>query len=664
MAFWNKQVHVGININDRSMELAVVDDVTHPKIVSRIGRVTLVPDTITKGVILHEARFSRAIASLRGQAGLGDTQRLHATLSVSEDLIFPFSVSASSLLNTQQRANLVRETAKDLIPIPVEHQSLFILDEQSHHETTFAYALDRRIMQHYERLLASSNIHIVHIEPESIAMTRFALADVHKYQALTIIDIGTTITHVITLTSGHPVLSQTIAFGADMFEKAFRTFMEGKKEIKTPIETLLASVAEPLLADIKHRLEQADDFLVADATNRSENEVMLLGGGSLLPYIADIIEKGTGRRVHTAVIGQPLQHPGIPSEELRVFAQAIGSALRTSSFVAGTRLMPINETDVPKPHISMGQFKSRTQLLLAIFVILLVVFVAAIIFRIGTSGKQSPNTLQANQSANQNIQANDSLSGLVAIDFAVKGANPTAMLLEQTTEKTVTIETTGAREVDGFASGTVTLTNTTNSDKDLVAETRLQAPDGTIVRLQSSVVLPKNGTQDVSVKADASGKAGNLDAGIRLTVPGLNEANQQLIYGTTKEKFTGGIITERIVSDEDIATAKTLARGELEQTVRHELESSVEPGNIVVFIPDEIILSTVSTPAIGAPASQTSVMITAKGSAIQFVETEIRSRIQETIEGNATLVSTTYSIAAYDLEAQKGTLNAVISYKR
>ncbi|MEJ7660497.1 MAG: Holliday junction resolvase RuvX [Hymenobacter sp.] len=105
------------------------------------------------------------------------------------------------------------------------------------------------------------------------------------------------------------------------------------------------------------------------------------------------------------------------------------------------------------------------------------------------------------------------------------------------------------------ATGTITVTNNLRRNQSLVAQTRFQAPDGSIYRIASRLVLPAGGQAKATVTAAAAGEGGNLPAGTALTVPGLGGGGG--VTATTAEAFSGGSSGQgTVVSKDDVERAK------------------------------------------------------------------------------------------------------------
>ncbi len=136
------------------------------------------------------------------------------------------------------------------------------------------------------------------------------------------------------------------------------------------------------------------------------------------------------------------------------------------------------------------------------------------------------------------------------------------------------VEVTHTHSASGFvnnganASGTVTISNTSNVAQPLIKTTRIQTDDGIVFRIQKDVTVPRGtteapGTVEVEVIADAAdangvpiGSRGNIEP-TRMFLPGLKEESRDRIYAENKVAFTGGSSdVTPIVTEDDLVAAR------------------------------------------------------------------------------------------------------------
>ena len=149
--------------------------------------------------------------------------------------------------------------------------------------------------------------------------------------------------------------------------------------------------------------------------------------------------------------------------------------------------------------------------------------------------------------------------------------------LETEFEKRITVGSTGQNFIGARSRGTVTLINTSDREWPIIANSRLQTPNGLVYLTDNFVTVPARGSANVSVTArdkDNGGKfigsRGNIGAS-RLILPGLSDYNQKLIYGQTEGLNGGTDDMEKFVQKDDLSAARSKIEAELKYYAKNEL---------------------------------------------------------------------------------------------
>ncbi len=132
----------------------------------------------------------------------------------------------------------------------------------------------------------------------------------------------------------------------------------------------------------------------------------------------------------------------------------------------------------------------------------------------------------------------------------------------------------GKKTIEGTAKGIVTIFNTSSRPQPLVATTRLLTPEGVLFRIDKTVTAPAGGSVDVEAHADQPGEAGDI-APTTLTIPGLSESLQKVIYAKNVTAFTGGSSEVSVVSQSDLDASALTLRGQLEEKAKMQLRQEV-----------------------------------------------------------------------------------------
>ncbi len=146
---------------------------------------------------------------------------------------------------------------------------------------------------------------------------------------------------------------------------------------------------------------------------------------------------------------------------------------------------------------------------------------------------------------------------------------------------------TGKGEVSSKARGKVTIYNNYSSTNQiLIANTRLQSPDGKIFRLTSRVVVPGNGKVVAEVIADKPGPEYNIGP-TRFTFPAFREQGMkeryEKIYAESKEAFFGGASgSTKIITEQDIRLAQTSLSEEALSSLNKEIRQALPDGFILL----------------------------------------------------------------------------------
>jgi hypothetical protein len=143
--------------------------------------------------------------------------------------------------------------------------------------------------------------------------------------------------------------------------------------------------------------------------------------------------------------------------------------------------------------------------------------------------------------------------------------------------QTATPSGEGAKQVEGTAKGSVTIYNTTNTNQQLVVNTRLLTAEGVLFRIDAGVTVPANGSVEVAVHADQPGAAGDIAAS-RFTIPGLSESLQQVIYAQSTIAFTGGVSSVSAIGQADIDRAYEALKSSLEEDAKAMLRGETGGG--------------------------------------------------------------------------------------
>lgn len=208
----------------------------------------------------------------------------------------------------------------------------------------------------------------------------------------------------------------------------------------------------------------------------------------------------------------------------------------------------------------------------------------------------------------------------------VEEGQVSGVVVEKTIEKqrVFTLPAEGATPVEERASGYVTLINETTSDQPLVATTRLISQEGVLFRIQNYVVVPAQGQVEAFVRADAAGKGGEIGAS-KFTIPGLNAAQQEVIYGVSVAPMTGGVQYVRVLTQEDIDGAVATLSEEILAEAKQELSAGVDRTRYDGESYEITTLSQSTDVAAGAEVGSFNLTLEQKVTAVYYPKVEVQN---------------------------------------
>lgn len=164
--------------------------------------------------------------------------------------------------------------------------------------------------------------------------------------------------------------------------------------------------------------------------------------------------------------------------------------------------------------------------------------------------------------------------------------------LEFEKEDSLIVEASGEETIQEKSSGTIRVYNEySEKDQKLIKNTRFEASNGNIYRVQSSITVPGYteidgqivpGTLEVEVFADEAGDQFNLSSGGEFTIPGFEGQEQyDFFYAKSVTSISGGFDgTRKIVSESDFLNAEESLKNNLVVLLKTEVLSQL-PNNLV-----------------------------------------------------------------------------------
>lgn len=198
------------------------------------------------------------------------------------------------------------------------------------------------------------------------------------------------------------------------------------------------------------------------------------------------------------------------------------------------------------------------------------------------------------------------------------------------------------KEVAQKASGTITISNTSNTSQRLVATTRFESKDGLIFRIPETIMVPAGttatpGTISSTVYADRAGAEYNI-APTTFTIPGFKDTPRYTQFSAvSKTAMTGGAVGKaKVVSEEDY----TKAKAELSASAREQVEQALQEqtGSLKVLNDATITVAEPEGNAKVGEASDTlQLSVKASAQVIAFQEEDVLDLVTRYISKNGDL---------------------------
>ncbi len=349
----------GLDISDRSVELAALLKRKGRVALSHVARVELPPGIVTQGVIAEPDRLVQALATLVRSAFGPKFGKLQAGVSIPETLTYSKTFSLPSSLSPELATKAVALEAQDVFPVSVPNtvQALLPLSRQGETQEVFYAAVEKPNARAYRDVVLRAGIQPLFLDAESMALARSLVAPTEQEPAI-IADIGARTTLITVVDRGGIRFSSNVASGGDALNAAIEhrlnvslsqaEAMRRKAGFDPGIDDgRLFLIMEHPMGEIIDDIRRTLAFY-AKRTGRPVRKVILAGGTSLTPGIRDYVASNFSDI--EVVAGDPLRDIDaslVPqSETLKrsglVFSAAVGLALRAAGVrdKPGVNLMP------------------------------------------------------------------------------------------------------------------------------------------------------------------------------------------------------------------------------------------------------------------------------------------------------------------------------------
>ncbi|TSC76838.1 MAG: hypothetical protein G01um101431_21 [Parcubacteria group bacterium Gr01-1014_31] len=565
---WPRRSVVGIDLSDRSIEALQLKRSLGKPALAAYSRVQLPPGVVEDGRILQPAALVERVRQLLQKARPEPIKEHLCVIALPESQVYSHVFSLPAAFQAEQVRRAILLEAEHFMPIPLRESYLDFRPigvRGEYQEVAFA-ATRRGLVHTYLEVFKSAGLQPIAFEPESVSLgrslVRRTLGD--GSAATLIADVGMRTTNVHLVRQGAVIGSLTIPRAGGHFTEAVAAAMKiSPEEAETRklqvgfderrgdavLVSALSSAAVPIIAEVKRFVAYA-----VEHRGVTVRQVVLAGGSALLPGFPEFLSAQLSLPVS---VGEPLARlwqgrVKLPERQGVLYGNVIGLALRglhRDPVAAGPNLLIQAQDRIRSEQLqhflTVPKFDRRLWGMVAALVCSLLVLGGLLWYRSATPAPNPRYVVEfspldwAKSKAPQTTE--------LAISFASAEAVPANALPARFLEGVFTATDVFAATASATVATTdtlVRLVNTTDRDQPLVSNTRLEANDGTTLRLTSGVIVPADGTLTIAVPLPPDGGVSG-----RLRLPGLSVDAQRSIYAEV-------ILPAAVIGAGDVAAAR------------------------------------------------------------------------------------------------------------
>ncbi|MDO8560283.1 MAG: type IV pilus assembly protein PilM [bacterium] len=565
---WPRRSVVGIDLSDRSIEALQLKRALGKPVLAAYSRVLLPPGVVEDGRILQPAALVEHVRQLLQKARPEPIKEHLCVIALPESQVYSHVFALPAAFQAEQIRRAILLEAEHFMPIPLRESYLDfrpIGSRGEHLEVAFA-ATRRGLVHTYLEVFKSAGLQPLAFEPESVSLgrslVRRSLGD--GSAATLIADVGMRTTNVHLVRQGVIIGSLTIPRAGGHFTDAVAAALKlSPEEAETrklqvgfderrgdgALVAALAAAAAPIAVEVKRFVAYA-----AEHRGVAVRQVVLAGGSALLPGFSEFLSAQLGIPVS---VGDPLARlwqgrVKLPERQGVLYGNVIGLALRglyRDPVAAGPNLLTQAQDRIRSEQLqhflTVPKFDRRLWGMVSALALALLVLGGLLWYRSATPAPSQHYVVEFPPLDWSKSQAPQTAE--LVISFAPTGSVPANALSARFLEGVFTatdVFSATASATTATSNALVRLVNTTNRPQPLVANARLQADDGTVVRLASGVIVPADGSVTVAVPVPSG-----VTVRGRLRLPALTAEAQRAIYAEVVAHAT-------VIGEKDVAAAR------------------------------------------------------------------------------------------------------------
>jgi len=630
----------GLDISDASIEvLELKKSFGRVKLVG-YGRAELPEGIVRDGIVLKKKELSEAIKKILSGAKPKAIKSREVILSLPESRVFTHVFRFPANLNLKQIAHVLQFEVPNVLPISLGevYADFLPLGKVDNEQEVFFVAVPRKVVDDLSEVLKNAGLKPKVFDMESASFARAIGKE--AYDGALVVDIGARTTIISIFDRNGIRFTTNIGIAGNLFTETIAKklkikWQEAEKlKIKCGLSPdgklceggqiflILQSAMQPILQEIRKVIK-----FYEEKSGRKIKKIILCGGSAMMPNIANYFEENLGLKVS---VGRPeaAKNLEVPKEKITpLFLNVFGLALCGIS--EKPESVGINLIfDFEK--LTEAKLKSKKKLAKYLIGAAVLAVLGVGIF------------------ATLKLLPKFAGPKIVPISFETEITVPDqGRILEITKEISKTFPTQGERIVEGRSQGKVKIYNKTSTPQTLVADSRL-LKDDILFRLKEEVTIPSGGVIEAEIYADQVGAAGDVTPGI-FVFPGLSTFLQTLIYAESEEPTSGGAVTVKIVSQEDIEKAKEEIAKEAEEIAKSEVEGMLESGELLwPEVLEKEILETKVEPGQDKIADEFNLQMAIKFKFLTVFENELKSKARTELSKQGIKKVESYQISQID----------------
>lgn len=343
----------GLDISDRSLKFVNLIPVKGAYEVDVFGEHEFAAGIVERGRVISTDKLAGEISTAleRARGVLPE----HVIIALPEEEVF-LRIVQMPPMNREELAEAIKWEAESNIPISIDNAYFDyqvipppLMSKELQHLDVLVAAVPKGAADQYVRAIELANLHLIAIEPESMAIARSLVSISQQNDPVLLVDIGAVRTRLVIHSAGCVRFTSFISLSVQNFiESLAKSGMEAKKAERALFSTGINKSDEhaavftaliPVLTDLKEQIEKYMLFYNSHAEHEHGHStklslIIVAGGGALIPGLPEYLSSALSISVEIAnpwvnIAVQPVREiPKIPQRQGVRFSAVLGLALR------------------------------------------------------------------------------------------------------------------------------------------------------------------------------------------------------------------------------------------------------------------------------------------------------------------------------------------------